>query len=85
MGSIGRPQDPRPHSETLTEEELNAWKASLITRQEALQRENAELMACLDQMDPRMGARAARALADRMEELEQENLNFLEELRRVKK
>jgi hypothetical protein len=84
VGALGCPQNPCPHPETLTEDELNAWRTSLTTRQEALRREKAELMASLDQMDPRMGARAARALADRMDELEQENLSFLEEIRRVK-
>lgn len=67
----------------MSQEELIAWEASLIARQEGLRQEEAELMANLDQMDPRFGARVARALAARMDELAEENLRFLQEKRRL--
>lgn len=61
--------------------DLDTWKADLEARHLALKAEESQLMAALDSMDPLIGARAFRALADRMEALETEWLQLAEEAR----
>jgi len=60
---------------------FDSWRADLEARHLALKAEEAQLLAARDSMDPLMGARAFRALADRMEALEAEWLQFAEEAR----
>jgi len=61
--------------------DLDSWKADLEARHLALKAEEAQLIAALDSMDPLIGARAFRALADRMEALQAEWLQLAEEAR----
>lgn len=61
--------------------DFDSWKADLEARHLALKAEESQLIAALDSMDPLIGARAFRALADRMEGLEAEWLEFAEEAR----
>lgn len=61
--------------------DFDAWKADLEARHLALKAEGAQLMAARESMDPLMGARAFRALADRMDALEAEWLQFAEAVR----
>lgn len=49
------------------------------TRHSALKAEESQLRASLETMDPLIGARAFRALADRMDALEAEWLQLEEE------
>ncbi len=77
MGSIGGARNPDPGQVT----DLVTWKADLEARHLALKAEESRLMAALDSMDPLIGARAFRALADRMEALEAEWLQLAEEAR----
>ena len=72
MGSIGGARNPDPGQVT----DFDTWKADLEARRLALKAEESQLMAALDSMDPLIGARAFRALADRMEALETEWLQF---------
>lgn len=59
-------------------ERLETWKADLEARHRALKAEESQLLAALESMDRLIGARAFRALADRMEALEAEWLQFAE-------
>lgn len=77
MGSIGGARNPDPGQVT----DFDTWKADLEARHLALKAEESQLMAALDSMDPLIGARAFRALADRMEALETEWLQLAEEAR----
>lgn len=61
--------------------DFDSWKTDLEARHLALKAEESQLKAALDSMDPLIGARAFRALADRMEALEAEWLQFAEEAR----
>ncbi len=77
MGSLGGARNPDPGQVT----DFDTWKADLEARHLALKAEESQLMAALDSMDPLIGARAFRALADRMEALETEWLQLAEEAR----
>jgi len=77
MGALGGARHPDPGQVT----DLDSWKADLEARHLALQAEETQLRAVLESMDPLIGARAFRALADRMEALETEWLQFAEEVR----
>lgn len=58
--------------------DFDAWRADLEARHLALKAEEAQLLAARESMDPLIGARAFRALADRMDALEAEWLQFAE-------
>ncbi len=77
MGSLGGARNPDPGQVT----DFDRWKAELEARHLALKAEETQLMAVMDSMDPLIGARAFRALADRMEALEAEWLQLAEEAR----
>ena len=62
-----------------SDKDLHAWRADLESRHSALKAEEAQLRANLETMDPLIGARAFRALADRMDALEAEWLQLEEE------
>ena len=77
MGSLGGARNPDPGQVT----DFDSWKAELEARHLALKAEETQLMSALNTMDPLIGARAFRALADRMEALEAEWLQLAEEAR----
>lgn len=56
--------------------DLDSWQADLEARHLALKAEEAQLLAARDSMDPLIGARAFRALADRMDALQAEWLQL---------
>ena len=64
--------------------DLAAWKAALQAKDDELQLERSRLLAAKDDMEPAIAARALRTLADKMDALQAEWLDFAEEIRRGK-